>query len=125
MSGGIQATAAVGKNNLSDLVFVPFARYSGKDKGVLVALYKDTMEVAWTMPMEHYAWSSPAIFYNSKGDGYLIQADSGGDISCWTRSAPPRTAATSRPRRLSSAIRWWWAAGVIRPSSSSGCHSDC
>ena len=80
VSGGIQATAAVGKNNLSDLVFVPFARYNGKDKGVLVALYKDTMEVAWTMPMEHYAWSSPAIFYNSKGDGYLIQADSGGDI---------------------------------------------
>lgn len=80
VSGGIQATAAVGKNNLSDLVFVPFARYNGKDKGVLVALYKDTMEVAWTMPMEHYAWSSPAIFYNSKGDGYLVQADSGGDI---------------------------------------------
>ena len=80
VSGGIQATAAVGKNNLSDLVFVPFARYNGKDKGVLVALYKDTMEVAWTMPMEHYAWSSPAIFYNGKGDGFLVQADSGGDI---------------------------------------------
>ena len=80
VSGGIQATAAVGQNNLSDLVFVPFARYNGKDKGVLVALYKDTMEVAWTMPMEKYAWSSPAIFYNSKGDGYLVQADSGGTI---------------------------------------------
>jgi outer membrane protein assembly factor BamB len=80
VSGGIQATAAVGQNNLSDLVFVPFARYNGKDKGVLVALYKDTMEPAWSMPMEHYAWSSPAIFYNSKGDGYLVQADSGGDI---------------------------------------------
>ena len=80
VSGGIQATAAVGQNNLDDLVFVPFARYNGKDKGVLVALYKDTMEVAWTMPMEKYAWSSPAIFYNSKGDGYLVQADSGGTI---------------------------------------------
>lgn len=80
VSGGIQATAAVGQSNLSDLVFVPFARYNGKDKGALVALYKDTMEAAWTMPMEHYAWSSPAIFYNSKGDGYLVQADSGGDI---------------------------------------------
>ena len=80
VSGGIQATAAVGQQNLSDLVFVPFARYNGKDKGVLVALYKDTMEVAWTMPMEHYAWSSPAIFYNGKGDGFLVQADSGGDI---------------------------------------------
>ena len=80
VSGGIQATAALGQRNLSDLVFVPFARYNGKDKGVLVALYKDTMEVAWTMTMEHYAWSSPAIFYNGKGDGFLVQADSGGDI---------------------------------------------
>ena len=80
VSGGIQATAAVGQQNLSDLVFVPFARYNGKDKGALVALYKDTMEAAWTMPMEHYAWSSPAIFYNGKGDGFLVQADSGGDI---------------------------------------------
>ena len=80
VSGGIQATAAVGQRNLSDLVFVPFARYNGKDKGVLVALYKDSFEVAWTMAMENYAWSSPAIFYNSKGDGYLIQADSKGNL---------------------------------------------
>ena len=80
VSGGIQATAAVGQNNLSDLVFVPFARYNGKDKGVLVALYKDTFEVAWTFPMENYAWSSPAIFYNSKGDGFVIQADSKGNL---------------------------------------------
>ena len=78
--GGIQATAALGQNNLSDLVFVPFARYGGKDKGVLVALRKDTLEKEWDMPMENYAWSSPAIFYNSKGDGYLIQADSKGNI---------------------------------------------
>ena len=80
VSGGIQATAALGQNNLSDLVFVPFARYGGKDKGVLVALRKDTLEKEWDMPMENYAWSSPAIFYNSKGDGYLIQADSKGNI---------------------------------------------
>ena len=80
VSGGIQATAALGQNNLSDLVFVPFARYGGKEKGVLVALRKDTMEKEWEMPMENYTWSSPAIFYNSKGDGYLVQADSKGNI---------------------------------------------
>jgi outer membrane protein assembly factor BamB len=80
VSGGIQATAALGQNNLSDLIFVPFARYGGKDKGVLVALRKDTMEKAWEMIMENYTWSSPAIFYDTKGDGYLIQADSKGNI---------------------------------------------
>ena len=80
VSGGIQATAAVGQQNLKDLVFVPFARYNGKDSGVLVALNKDTMEAVWTMPMENYTWSSPAIFYDAKGDGYLVQADSKGNL---------------------------------------------
>ncbi|MDY2983199.1 MAG: pyrrolo-quinoline quinone [Eubacteriales bacterium] len=81
VSGGIQDTAVVGKNNLSDLVFVNFARCGGgKDKGVLVALHKDTMTEAWSMPLDHYSWSSPAVVYNTNGNGYIIQADSGGHI---------------------------------------------
>ena len=47
---------------------------------MLVALRKDTMEKEWELPMEHYAWSSPAVVYNSKGDGFLIQADSAGNL---------------------------------------------
>lgn len=80
VSGGIQNTAAVGKNSLSDLVYVNFARYGGKDKGVLVALHKDTMTEAWSFELDHYSWSSPTLVYTADGQGYLIQADSGGHI---------------------------------------------
>ena len=81
VSGGIQATAALGQNNLSDLIFVPFARYGGKDAGVLVALNKQTMETVWTYTMENYSWSSPVIVYDSKGNGVVIESDAGGYIT--------------------------------------------
>ena len=82
VSGGIQATAVVGKqgSNISDLVIVPIARYGDKDAGVLVALDKETFEEKWKMNMDAYAWSSPAVVYDSENRGYIIQADSKGYI---------------------------------------------
>ncbi len=80
VSGGIQATAVVGENNLKDLVFIPVARYNGKDSGALFALSKATGEVVWEFPMEKYSWSSPAVVYTADGTGYILQADSGGNI---------------------------------------------
>ena len=81
VSGGIQGTAALGKNNLSDLVYVPFARYNGKQTGLLVALDKTTFEPVWKYEMQDYSWSSPVIVYDDKGDGVVIEADSGGYIT--------------------------------------------
>lgn len=81
VSGGIQATAALGQNNLSNLIYVPFARYGGKDAGILVALDKETMEPVWTYTMDFYSWSSPVIVYDSKGNGVVIEADAGGHIT--------------------------------------------
>lgn len=80
VSGGVQDTAVVGQNKLSDLVFVSFARYGTRDGGVLVALHKDTMSEAWSFPLDHYSWSSPAVVYTADGTGYIIHADSGGHI---------------------------------------------
>ncbi|MBQ9189831.1 MAG: PQQ-like beta-propeller repeat protein, partial [Clostridia bacterium] len=80
VSGGIQATAVVGEGNLKDLVFVPVARYGNKDAGVLVALDKATGSVVWQFTMDKYSWSSPAVVYTADGTGYIIQADSGGNI---------------------------------------------
>ncbi|MBR0082189.1 MAG: PQQ-binding-like beta-propeller repeat protein, partial [Clostridia bacterium] len=80
VSGGIQATAVVGQGNLSDLVFIPIARYGGKDSGALVALDKETRAVRWQYNMEKYTWSSPAVVYTADGTGYILQADSGGNI---------------------------------------------
>ncbi len=82
VSGGIQATAVVGKqgSNISNLVIVPIARYKDKDAGVLVALDKNTFEVVWKKEMDAYSWSSPAVVYSSDGTGYIIQTDSKGYI---------------------------------------------
>ena len=30
--------------------------------------------------MEKYSWSSPAVVYTADGTGYILQADSGGNI---------------------------------------------
>ena len=82
VSGGIQSTAAVGKqgSNVSDLVFISIARYPDKDKGLLVALDKNTFDVRWKMDMDYYSWSSPTVVYNASGVGVVIQADSHGNI---------------------------------------------
>ena len=47
LSGGVQGTIAVGKNKLSDMIFVPIARTPGASSGTLAALKKDTGEVVW------------------------------------------------------------------------------
>lgn len=84
VSGGIQATAVVGRagSNIENLVIVPFARYGTKDAGVLVALDKETMTIhdgiGWEFEMDAYAWSSPVVIYDSENRGYIIQADSKG-----------------------------------------------
>ena len=80
VSGGIQATAALGQGNMSDLILVTFCRTPDKDNGILVALDKESFEVRWDMPMDFYAWSSPCIIYQQDGKGFVLQADSGGNI---------------------------------------------
>ncbi len=80
VSGGVQATACLGENNLSDLVFFNIARTGGKKHGKLVAVYKETGGEAWSVELKHYSWSSPVAVYDAKGDGYLILCDSDGNM---------------------------------------------
>ncbi len=98
VSGGIQATAVVGKagSNISDLVIVPIARYGDKDAGVLVALDKETFKEKWTRTMDAYSWSSPVVVYDSNNKGYIIQADSKGYI-CLLDAATGEQLGTLRP----------------------------
>jgi len=80
VSGGIQATAALGQGNMSDLVLITYARTPDRDNGVLVALDKETMELRWELTMENYSWSSPCIVYQANGRGFVLQADSKGNL---------------------------------------------
>lgn len=77
LSGGVQGTIAVGKNKLSDKIFVPIARTPGASSGTLAALKKDTGEVVWEKETSMYSWSSPVDFYDADGNGYLLYCNSG------------------------------------------------
>lgn len=77
LSGGVQGTIAVGKNKLSDMIFVPITRTPGASSGTLAALKKDTGEVVWEKETSMYSWSSPVDFYDADGNGYLLYCNSG------------------------------------------------
>ena len=77
LSGGVQGTIAVGKNKLSDMIFVPIARTPGASSGTLAALKKDTGEVVWEKETSMYSWSSPVDFYDADGNGDLLYCNSG------------------------------------------------
>ena len=77
VSGGVQGTIAIGKNNVSDLVFIPVARTGNGSAGKLVALDKATGETVWSFDTQMYSWSSPTLFYDADGNGYIIYCTSG------------------------------------------------
>lgn len=79
VSGGVQSTIAVGKNSLSDYLYVTVSMTGSQYGGVLACLNKDTGETAW----EHrasYAWSSPVCVYNTDGTGKVIYGTSAGKM---------------------------------------------
>lgn len=78
VSGGTQGTLAIGKNKVSDLIFVPVARTPKPGTGKLVALNKKTGEVVWEIETLVYSWSSPVLVYDKDGNGYLVFCTSGG-----------------------------------------------
>lgn len=80
VSGGMQGTMALGKKNLSELVFAPIARTGDSEGGILAALDKKTGEKVWELKTESYSWASPTIVYDQNGDGYLLFATLLGDL---------------------------------------------
>ena len=71
LSGGIQSTVALGKNDLEGFVYVTVAKTDNNNNGILACIDRETGEVVW----EHhsfYTWSSPVLIYNSDGTGCLL-----------------------------------------------------
>ncbi len=79
VSGGVQGTMAIGKNKLSDMIFVPVAMTEGS-KGKLVALSKADGRQVWCCDFLGYPWSSPVTVYDDAGNGYIIQCNKSGYI---------------------------------------------
>lgn len=80
VSGGTQGTIALGQNSLDDRIFVAVSRTPTIGAGVLAALDKETGETIWEFQSQVYSWSSPSVFYDASGHGYVIYTTSGGYI---------------------------------------------
>lgn len=79
VSGGVQGTLALGKNDLEGLIFVPIAMTDGM-RGKLVAFNTSDLSVKWECDFSRYPWSSPVAVYDASGKGYLIQCNQAGYI---------------------------------------------
>lgn len=79
VSGGVQSTIALGKNALSDYIYVTVARTGNSYDGVLACINKKTGKVEWEH-IAYYAWSSPVCVYNSDGSGKVLYCSCGGKM---------------------------------------------
>lgn len=84
-SGGMQATAVVGKKNISDLVIFNMSRTPGELEGMIYALDKTTFEERWSFKLETekqggYSWSSPIAVYDEAGNGYIMFGNTDGNF---------------------------------------------
>lgn len=78
ISGGVQGTGIIGREEISNLVIFPVAGTPSVALGLLVALDKNTGQEVWRFAMGNYAWSSPVAVYTEEGKSYVIICDSAG-----------------------------------------------
>lgn len=80
VSGGVQATPVLGKEDIAHLVIYAIARTPNVESGILVALDKRTGEEIWSTSFDHYSWSSPVAVYTPQGKAYIVLCDSIGNM---------------------------------------------
>ena len=80
LSGGAQSSMALGKGSLDGLVFLSMARYPTGEGGRLLAIDKATGEEVWSLDTQLYSWSTPTVFYDQDGTGYVVYVTLGGYI---------------------------------------------
>ena len=77
--GGGFGTPALGKNNLSHLIFFNVCRTVGTGS-MVYALDKVTGEEVWSQPIDHQSISSPIAMYEPDGRSYLVMGDDSGTL---------------------------------------------
>lgn len=80
VNGGLLATPVLGKHDISSQIIFTIARYKTMSGGLMLSLDKETGKEIWRREMSSYAWSSPVAVYDQKGNSYLVQCDSVGNI---------------------------------------------
>ena len=71
VSGGVQSTVALGKNDLEGRIYVTVAKTDLNNNGILACIDCETGEVLWDYK-SYYTWSSPVLVYNEDGRGFLV-----------------------------------------------------
>ena len=77
--GGVLSSPVIGQEGLTELVYFTVTGLFGDEgESALIAIYKDTGKMLWSLPMQVRTVSSPVAVYTEKGKGYLIQVDGNG-----------------------------------------------
>lgn len=90
--GGFYSSAVPGSGNCKDLIFINVVNNTSGQNGSFVAMERATGKTRYSIPLRHYAWSSPVGFLTPKdefivvtfdcsGNGYIINGRSGDIIS--------------------------------------------
>lgn len=78
--GGMYGTPLLGKGDCKDLLFLTICNDRGGGTGTLLAINRQSGETAYTVPLKHYAWSSPVGFYNEKNELFVFLGDTAGNV---------------------------------------------
>jgi outer membrane protein assembly factor BamB len=78
--GGYYATPLLGRGNCADLIFCNQVKNLKGQNGDFVAISKATGELVYTIPLKHYAWSSPVGLENEKGEMFIFTGDTYGNV---------------------------------------------
>lgn len=77
---GMFATNVIGKDDVAHLAVFTLARCPDGERGLMLALDKETGEEVWRRELEHYAWSSPTDFRDESGHTWLLQGNVAGTL---------------------------------------------
>ncbi|MBP8919327.1 MAG: PQQ-binding-like beta-propeller repeat protein [Micropruina sp.] len=80
VKGGLLASPLLGQGEVSDLIIFNVGKTTAPSEGTLVALDKQTGQVAWSRNLEHYSWSSPVLIRGADGHEYGAFGDSAGVV---------------------------------------------
>jgi len=79
VSGGVQSTIALGKNDLEGYIYVTVAKTDNMNNGILACIDRETGEIVWEHKA-YYTWSSPVLVYNEDGSGTLVYCTYGHNL---------------------------------------------
>ena len=78
--GGYYATPLLGRGNCEHLIFCNRVNNLKGQDGDFIAVDRTTGEIAYTIPLKHYAWSSPVGLENENGEYFIFTGDTMGNV---------------------------------------------